>query len=173
MGAAMRLRLSSKEFIFEQGKLVLMPRDFDAKSGIALVERINRETLVTLVNNTVELTDVIHPGDYRLLITELTVQRAADHFTGFIPMFALGMSIRRQDLDSGEVKLEISAEGLFKVTILDHEERPIPHRRLTFHADMFNMSIKSDETGTFLFLGNPCLWWIELDRDTGLRIVPV
>src|SRR2546425_12954040 len=126
MGAAMRLRLSSKQFIFEQGKVVLIPRDFDAESGIALVERINRETL-TLVNNTVELEDVNHPGDYRLLIAELTVQRAADHFTGFIPMLALEMSIRSQDLDRAEITLEINPQGLFKVTILDREERPIPH----------------------------------------------
>ncbi len=182
-----RLRLQSKEFVFESGEVVAIPLELAAEGGLeAWVDRIRRTAFRSIVDNAIELVDVIRAGDYLLQMGNLTVQRVSDHLTVSVPMFAPLLSVTAEDLKRGSVDLEIQTEGLFKVIVTNRNLQPVPHGRLTFLANaailqappkepfrLWSMSVEADEKGVFFFLGNPCLWWIQLDSGTGLSIVSV
>jgi len=153
----------------------------------AWVNRANSEGFSSVMDDSIELTDVDRAGEYQLIVGDLTVQRKSDHLSFTIAMLSRQLNITDEDLKDGNATLAIDAPSVFKVTVLDRGLQPIPGRRLTFYADgsggsaatpgplrIGSMGVKSDENGTFYFLGNnPCNLWFHLDVETGLTIVPV
>ncbi len=180
----MLLKLLSKTFTFEKGTALAMPWDVAAEGGMdAWVNRGNSEGFSSVMDDAIELTGVNRVGEYQLIAGELTVQRPSDGLSFPIAMLSSQFNVADEDLKNGHANLEIAAQCVFKVTVLDRDLQPVPGGRLTFYPDwaatpgplrIASMGVKPDENGTFYFLGNsPCNLWFSLEAETGLTIVPV
>lgn len=184
----MLLKLLSNAFTFEKGTALAMPYDVAAEGGMeAWVNRGNSEGFSPVMDDAIELTGVNRAGEYQLMAGELTVQRVSDGLSFPIAIVSGQFNVTDENLKHGRANMEIAAQSVFKVTVLDRDLQPIPQRRLTFFADGFGITsstggplriasigVKSDENGIFYFLGNnPSSLWFILDAETGLSIVPV
>ena len=176
----MLLKLLSNAFIFEKGTALAMPWDAIAEGGM---DDGSDPRPYPFKNDEIELSGVNRAGEYQLVAGELTVLRKSDRLSFPISMLMASFNVTDDDLKSGHISLEIAAQSVYKVTVLDRELQPVSGRRLTFYPDatampgplrIASMGIKPDGNGTFYFLGNsPCNLWFQLDAETGLSIVPV
>lgn len=179
----MNLKLISKEFVLEKGQGLAMPKNFGA-GGIEDWAR-RSGPISPLVDNSIDLMAIDSPGHFFLMLGDLTVRRIRDQFTCSVAGFSANLRISEQDLARASVELDIGDAGLFRVTVLDRESRPVPHKLLTFARPdfavgvpkgaslFFSQGVHAGADGSFLAIGNPALWGILLDENTGLTIVPV
>jgi hypothetical protein len=185
-GNAMNLKLQSKEFVFEKGQGIAIPKDFRPAGGIeGWIQRAGPDPLCPLVDNAINLKAIDSPGHFFLMLGDLTVRRIRDQLVCSVSGFSTNLQISEQDLACGTVELDIAESGLFRVTILDRESHPVPHKLLTFAGrdfavgvpqdafQFFSQGVHAGADGSFLAIDNPALWGILLDENTGLMIVPV
>jgi hypothetical protein len=182
----MKLRLLSREFVFEDGRALAIPKDLRAAAELDYwASQTGADPLDTLSHNSIELKTIREPGYYFVIMGELTVRRAADGSAYSLPYFSANLRVSAEDLSRGTMVLVVPASGLFRVTVMDRDSRPIPNATLAFAGTMtsegvpenglqlFSQGIHAGADGSFLAIGNPAQWGILLDERTGLTIVPV
>ena len=164
----MTLEVASKEFLFASSRFTTVLFAGDEPKEL------------TLVDNRVENVDIRLPGEYRLLLMGISIQRRKDHFTAVLPCFVYTFQVSDAELKRGRATVEIGEDSLYRITIMDREWRPVPDRELTCipraifeWGGSSDATVKADHTGSFLLLGNPFAYVLGLDKETGLMIRPI
>lgn len=182
----MNLRLLSREFVFEDGRALAIPKDFRAAGELDYwASQTGADPLDTLSHNSIDLKTIREPGYYFVMMGELMVRRNADGSVYSLPYFSANLHVSAEDLSRGTMVFEVPDSGLFRVTVLDRDSRPVPNATLAFtgtitsegipenSSQCFSQGIHAGTDGSFLAIGNPARWGILLDEKTGLTIVPV
>jgi len=168
------LNLTSRQFVFESGKAVLLA---DGANDLA------HAVSGSLSANRIDAPDLRNAGAYRLVLSELALQRTTDGLRASVPLFVHphAVVLTEEDIRRGAIAVLPEPEDIFRVTVIDREQEPIPNRRVHMLANLlgfdlntlFSIEITSGPSGSFAVLGNPCALGIDLDRNTGLLIVPL
>jgi len=116
------------------------------------------------------------PGDFQLLLANLSIARFSDKRTFFVPLFLAPALIRigEAEIMNGTTVVSIQSDGLFCVTLFDpHERKPLAHGKLKLSVDTSTFTVHADENGDVVFLNMPTSYRIQLGADMGMTIVPI
>lgn len=179
------LSLSSPDYLFRRGRVVLFRSGSlgetteRGENRLPSVETGAFEASETsLEDNIVRGLQLSGPGRFRCEVRDLELLRVRDqkhfHVRYFVlPEFALA----EVDFQKGSAEINVNAQGIFKLVVLDQDRQPIPRKKVQFHNTMISSDIAADENGELIFLGNPTEYHFELgaERDNlfGLLIMPL
>jgi len=110
---------------------------------------------------------VPRPGEYQLLLTELTVRRFHDneHFQVF--WFAAHFGVTEADIHQGSTTISLDTPSVFRVSIFDRRAHlPLRGSRLAAHSDNMVINFATDETGAVLFLISPMQFGVDIEKAT-------
>jgi len=172
----MDLLLSSRTFVFEKGKAWFVPYQLGRLD--ALLQTTGEAPLPEVAeidSNVIRGVSAEEPGEFHLMLMDLLTQRAYDHLRVSVPVFPWPAMVvlTQDDLERGNSTIAVEPAGLFRLTLIDRATRPVPHQKLSFFGVGVTFSIKADEAGSIIFLGNPLMGGIALPADTGLTVVPL
>jgi hypothetical protein len=119
------------------------------------------------------------PGDYRFQVFDLLVQTVDGNRSVRVPVFPTRLTITDDDIRRGSATLDLRVRGLFKVTVVDKQLKPVPNHEVELGPDtlgidltqnMFYATFKTDDSGAFYCLGSVFQLDIKLERNYGLLI---
>jgi hypothetical protein len=161
------LAISSGHFGFQRGQARIFPSDWDSRSNLARGDPAVLFEPFNVVDGHIASVAISGPGEYQLLLTELTVRRFHDseHFQG--PWFAAHFGVTEADIQQGSATVSLNTPGLFRISIFDRRTHlPLHGLQLTAHCDNTTINFATDETGAILFLISPMQFGIDIEKAT-------
>jgi len=161
------LAISSGQFGFQRGKARIFPPDWDSRSNLARGDPAVLLEPINVVDGHIASIAVPVPGEYQLLLTELTVRRLHDNQHFQVPWFASNFGVTEADIRRGSATVSLNTPGVFRVSIFDRRTRlPLHGLKLTGHCDNMTINFATDEAGATLFLISPMQFGIDIEKAT-------
>ena len=153
----MDLAISSGQFGFQRGQARIFPSDWDSRSNLARGEPPVLFEPFNVVDGHIASVAISGPGEYQLLLTELTVRRFHDSEHFQVPWFAAHFGVTEADIQQGSATVSLNTPGLFRVSIFDRRTHlPLHGVQLTAHCDNMAINFATDEKGAILSSSAPC-----------------
>ncbi len=159
----MNLIISSKEFTFERAQARVFPSDWDGTANLSQGDPVLLFEPAELVDNCIISSAAPQPGEFMLLLSELTVRRLRDNRRFDVPWFAAQFNLTDPDVKKGAATVVLNPTGVFRVSIFDRTNRPLPHRQLMLHWGQMDIQLETDENGTVFFLDNPTHFRVDME----------
>jgi hypothetical protein len=150
------LAISSKEFAFERAQARVFPSDWDSTANLSQRDPLLLFEPTELVNGRIISAAARQPGEFMLLLSELTVRRLHDNRSFDVPWFAAQFNLTDPDVQKAAATVLLNPTGVFRVSIFDRTNRPLHRRRqVMLHWGQMNIQLVADENGAVLLLDNP------------------
>ena len=163
----MDLAISSGQFAFQRGQARIFPSDWDSESNLARGDPVALSGPFDLVDGHIASVALPYPGEYLLLLTQLTVRRSHDNQHFQVPWFAARFGVTEADMGRGSATVSLNTPALFRVSIFDRRTHlPFHDLQLTAHYDQMTIKVATDENGTILFLTSPTQFAIDIEKAT-------
>lgn len=159
----MDLAIYSKDFGFERAQARVYPSDWDSAANLSEGDPLLLFEPTELVNGRIISSAARQPGEFILLLTELTVRRLHDNRGFDVPWFAAQFNLTEPDVKKGAATVLLNPRGVFRVSIFDRTNRPLHRRQLMLHSPQMNIQLVTDENGAVLFLDNPTHFRIDME----------
>ena len=159
----MNLAISSKEFAFERAQARVFPSDWDSTANLSQADPVLLFEPTELVDDRIISAAARQPGEFMLLLSELTVRRLRDNRRFDVPWFAAQFNLTDTEMQKGTATVVLNPTGVFRVSIFDRTNRPLPRRQLMLHWGQMNIQLVTDENGTVFFLDNPTHFRIDME----------
>jgi hypothetical protein len=117
--------------------------------------------------------DPLPTGNVRWCLGELVVGVNGGESNVFVPMFPFVSPISEEDLQRGVIHAHVEPSGLYTLTFATLSSDPKRFEEFTFHEDLASTTVRTDENGSFNWLGNPFEYFLELDNETVVTIRPI
>jgi hypothetical protein len=161
------LAISSEQFGFQRGQARIFPSDWDSRSNLARGDPLVLSGPFDIVDGHIASVALPYPGEYLLLLTQLTVRRSHDNQHFQVPWFAARFGVNEADIGRGSATARLNTPGLFRVSIFDRGTHlPLHDLQLTAHCDQMTIRVATDENGTILFLISPTQFAIDIEKAT-------
>lgn len=151
----MDLIISSKEFAFERAQARIFPSDWDSTANLSRGDPVLLFEPTELVDGRIISAAVRQPGEFVLLLCELTVRRFRDNRRFDVRWFAAQFNLTETEVQEGSARVTANPMGLFRVSIFDQTNRPLQRRQLMLHWNQMSVQLMTDENGAVLLLHNP------------------
>ena len=164
----MDLVISSRQFGFQRGQARIFPSDWDSRSNLARGDPAVFFEPLNVVDDRIASVAVPSPGEYVVLLTQLTLRRFHDNKQFQVPWFSAPFGVTEADIRQGSATVSLNTPGVFRVSIFDRRTHlPLHGVQLTAHCDN-NMTVKfaTDENGAILFLISPMQFGIDIEKAT-------
>jgi len=167
------LELRSRKFSFERGGVGLVAPDWEE----ALLSQQVPGAL-KLEHNRIADAPVDRPGQFLLILGDLSVVRKSDGRTFSVPAFFEVVTLTDRDIADSTAIIPLEPDGLYQIALFDPaKHRPLAHRRLSFSLMasnfVYDAGFDTDDAGKITFLGKPTRFRIEIERDMGVTIMPI
>jgi hypothetical protein len=160
------LAISSGQFGFQKGQARVFLSDWDSASNLARGDPAALFEPVNVVDDHIASVAISSPGEYQLLLTELTVRRFHDSEHFQVPWFAAHFGVTEADIQQGSATVSLDTPGVFRVSIFDRRTHlPLHGLRLRAHCDNATINFATDENGAILFLISPMQFGIDIDIE--------
>lgn len=159
----MNLAISSKEFAFERAQARVFPSDWDSTANLAQGDPVHLFEPTELVDNRIISSPAQQPGEFMLLLSELTVQRLHDNRRFDVPWFAAQFNLTDPEVQKGTATVVLNPTGVFRVSIFDRTNRPLHSRQLMLHWGRMTIELVTDQNGAVFFLDNPTHFRIDAE----------
>jgi len=161
------LAISSGQFGFQRGQARIFPSDWDSRSNLARGNPLVLSGPFNVVNGHIASVALPGPGEYLLLLTQLTVRRSHDNQHFQVPWFAARFGVTEADIRRGSATVSLNTPGVFRVSIFDRRTHlPLHDLQLTAHCDQMTINLATDENGAILFLISPAQFAIDIEKAT-------
>jgi hypothetical protein len=161
------LAISSRQFGFQRGQARIFLSDWDSRSNLARSDPAVLFEPFNVVDDHIASVAVSGPGEYLLLLTQLTVRRFHDNQHFQVPWFAAHFGVTEADIQQGSATVSLNTPGVFRVSIFDrHTRLPLHGLQLTAHCDRMTANFATDENGAILFLISPTQLGIDIEKAT-------
>ena len=162
----MDLTISSRQLGFQRGQARIFPSDWDSPSNLARGDPAVLFEPFNLVDGHIVSVAIPGPGEYHLLLTELTVRRFRDNEHFQVPWFAAHFGVTEADIQQGCATVSLNTPGVFRVSIFDRRTHvPLHGLPLRAHCDNTTINLPTDENGAILFLISPMQFGINIDIE--------
>lgn len=84
---------------------------------------------------------VSEPGEFVLLLSELTVRRFHDDRRFNVPWFSAQFNLTDPDVQEGSATVIVNPTGLFRVSIFDRAQQPLHGRQLMLYCDRMTIQL--------------------------------
>lgn len=108
-----------------------------------------------LIDSRIISASVSEPGEFVLLLSELTVRRFHDNRRFDVPWFCAQFNLTDPDVQEGSATVIVNPTGLFRVSIFDRAQQPLHGRQLVLYCDRMTIQLVTDENGGVFLLDNP------------------
>jgi hypothetical protein len=161
------LAISSGQFGFQRGQARIFPSDWDSISNLARGDPLVLSGPFNVVDDHIASVALPVPGEYLLLLTQLTVRRSHDNQHFEVPWFAARFGITEADIRQGSATVSLNTPGVFRVSIFDRcTHLPLHDLQLTARCDQMTMKCATDENGAILFLISPTQFAMDIEKAT-------
>jgi hypothetical protein len=103
------------------------------------------------------------PGEFMLLLSELTVRRLRDNRRFDVPWFAAQFNLTDPDVKKGAATVVLNPTGVFRVSFFDRTNGPMHRRQVMLHWGQMTIQLVTDENGAVFFLDNPTHFRIDTE----------
>ena len=163
----MDLAISSREFGFQRGQARIFPSDWDSRSNLARGDPAVLFEPFNVVDDHIASVAVPNPGEYLLLLTQLTVRRFHDSEHFQVPWFSARFGVTEADIRQGSATVSLNTPGVFRVSIFDRRTHlPLAGLQVRVHYDQMTFKFVTDENGAILFLISPTQFGIDIEKAT-------
>lgn len=159
----MNLAISSKEFAFERAQARVFPSDWDSTTNLSQGDPVLLFEPSELVDDRIISAAARQPGEFTLLLNELTVRRLRDNRRFDVPWFAAQFNLTDPEVQKGTATVVLNPTGVFRVSIFDRTNRPWHRHKLVLHWGQMTIQLATDEKGVLLFLDNPTHFRIDTE----------
>jgi hypothetical protein len=169
----MKITLHSQTFVFVRGQAWLLPADVDKAVNSSF--DIEDETSDELRDGVITIRENKSEGEFWLILSGVLVQRKADRLQARLAQFVCPepVCITPADLAIGTLEVTVRLQGLFSVKLVDREHQARPLQSMRMAVGNVSMTIKADENGEIIFLGDLTSILSTADPAMGLCIVPM
>lgn len=157
----MNLTISSEEFAFERAQARAFPSDWDSTTNLSQGDPVLLFEPSELVDNRIISAVARQPGEFMLVLSELTVRRLHDNRQFGVPWFAAQFNLTGPEVQNGTATVVLNPTGVFRVSIIDRTDRTFHRRQLVLHWGQMTIQVATDENGVVFFLENPTHFWID------------
>jgi hypothetical protein len=161
------LAISSGQFGCLRGQARILPSDWDSRSNLARGDPVVLSGPFNVVDDHIASVALPGPGEYLLILVQLTVRRFHDNEPFQVPWFAAHFAVTEADIQQGSATVSLNTPGVFRVSIFDRRTHlPLPGLQLTAHCDNTSINFATDEAGAILFLISPMQFGIDIEKAT-------
>ena len=167
------LEVVSPHFIFRSAKLICRPADWEEYIHFGEAKDVFPPAC-TLIDNHAEI-EISNDGDYWLEMANVVIETVSLDKTFEIPFYfhSSNLSINESNI-AVPLRINITANVVYSVTLLDRTRRPIDSGilKITLPRIPMTVSIQLGKEGSIMFLGNPTYYVFDLSHELGLKILP-
>ncbi len=165
----MDLDISSTQFGFQRAQARIFPSDWDSPSNLARGDPAVLSGPFNVLDDHIASVAVAvpGPGEYLLLLTQLTVRRFHDSEHFQVPWFSARFGVTEADIRQGSATVSLNTPGVFRVSIFDRRTHlPLAGLQVRVHYDQMTFKFVTDENGAILFLISPTQFGIDIEKAT-------